>query len=46
MITCHLAGALTLAVPAAVEGRAHLLPLDIDAGGIAAIHALIAESTR
>jgi hypothetical protein len=46
MITCHLAGALTLAVPAAVEGRAHLLPLDIDAGGSAAIQTLIAESAR
>jgi hypothetical protein len=46
MIAHHLAGALTLAAPAAVNGRAHLLPLDIDAGGIAAIQALIAESTR
>src|SRR6266487_287506 len=46
MIARHLAGAITLAVPAAINGRAHLLPLDIDAGGIAAIHALIAESTR
>jgi hypothetical protein len=46
MIARHLAGAITLAVPAAIDRRAHLLPLDIDAGGIAAIHTLIAESTR
>ncbi len=44
MITRHLAGAMTLAAPAAVDNRAHLLPLDIDAGGIEAIHALIAET--
>jgi hypothetical protein len=44
MITRHLAGVSTLAAPAAVDNRAHLLPLDIDAGGIAAIHALIAET--
>jgi hypothetical protein len=46
MIAQHLAGAITLAAPAAVDGRAQLLPLDIDAGGIDAIHALIAEATR
>jgi hypothetical protein len=44
MIVRHLAGAITLAAPAAVDNRAHLLPLDIDAGGIEAIHALIAET--
>ena len=44
MITRHLAGAMTLAAPAAVDHRAHLLPLDIDAGGIAALHALLAET--
>ena len=44
MIARHLAGAITLAAPAAVDNRAHLLPLDVDAGGIAAIHALIAET--
>lgn len=44
MITRHLAGAISLAVPAAVNHRAHLLPLDIDAGGIDALHALIAET--
>src|SRR6266498_4451347 len=44
MIARHLAGAITLAAPAAVDNRAHLLPLDIDAGGINAIHALIAET--
>jgi hypothetical protein len=43
MIVRHFAGAITLAAPAAVDYRAHLLPLDVDAGGIAAIHALIAE---
>jgi len=44
MIARHLAGAITLAAPAAVNNRTHLLPLDIDAGGINAIHALIAET--
>ena len=44
MIACHLAGAITLAAPAAVDHRAHLLPLDIDAGGMAAIRALIAAA--
>ena len=44
MIARHLAGAITLAAPAAVDHRAQLLPLDIDAGGIAAIHTLIAET--
>jgi hypothetical protein len=43
MIVRHLAGAITLAAPAAVDNRAHLLPLDIDAGGIDAIDALLAE---
>jgi hypothetical protein len=46
MIARHLNGAIMLAVPAAVNHRAYLLPLDIDAGGIAAIHALIAETKR
>ena len=46
MIARHLAGVSTLAAPAAVDHRAHLLPLDIDAGGIAAIHALIAATKR
>ena len=46
MITRHLAGAITLAAPAAIDNRAHLLPLDIDAGGIAAIHALIAATKQ
>lgn len=41
MIARHLNGAITLAAPAAVAGRAHLLPLDIDAGGIAAIRAVL-----
>ena len=42
MIARHLEGAITLAAPAAVNGRAKTLPLDIDAGGIAAIQALLA----
>jgi hypothetical protein len=41
MIRQHLAGAITLAAPAAVGGRAHLLPLDVDGGGMLAIHRLI-----
>jgi hypothetical protein len=41
MIAQHLAGAIALAAPAAVDGRARLLPLDIDA-----IRTLIAESTQ
>jgi hypothetical protein len=44
MIARHLAGAITLAAPAAIGGRAHLLSLDIDAGGIAAICALLIAS--
>jgi hypothetical protein len=44
LIARHLAGAITLAAPAAVDNRAQLLPLDVDAGGIEAIHALIAET--
>lgn len=43
MITRHLAGAITLAAPAAVDNHAHLLPLDIDSGGIDAIRSLLAE---
>jgi hypothetical protein len=46
MIARHLGGAISLAAPAAVDGRAYLLPLDIDAGGIDAIQALIAEAAR
>jgi hypothetical protein len=46
MIKGHLGGTITLAAPAAVDGYAHLLPLDIDAGGMAAIRALTVESSR
>jgi hypothetical protein len=46
MIAQHLAGVISLAAPAAVTGRAQLLPLDIDAGGIDAINALLAEATQ
>ncbi len=44
MITRHLAGVISLAAPAAVDNRAHLLPLDVDGGGIEAIQALITET--
>jgi hypothetical protein len=46
MIAHHLAGEIALAAPAAVDGRASLLPLDIDAGGLTAIHALLAEAHK
>src|SRR3954471_6726541 len=46
MIAQHLDGAIALAAPAAVDSRAQLLPLDVDAGGIDAIQALIAEAAR
>jgi len=46
IIARHLNGAITLAAPAAVDHRAHLLSLDIDAGGIAAIRALIAAALQ
>jgi hypothetical protein len=46
LIARHLAGAVTLAAPAAVDGRAHLLPLDIDAGGLRALRALMTEARR
>jgi hypothetical protein len=46
MIARHLGGAITLAAPVAVDHRAHLLPLDIDAGGIAAMRALIAAALQ
>jgi hypothetical protein len=46
MIAQHLAGEISLAAPAAVAGRAQLLPLDVDAGGIDAIEAMIAEAAR
>ena len=42
MIIRHLAGTIALAAPAAVHGHAYVLPLDIDAGGVDAIHALLA----
>jgi hypothetical protein len=46
MIAHHLNGAITLAAPAALAGHARLLPLDIDAGGLDAINALLAEIRR
>jgi hypothetical protein len=46
MIARHLTGAISLAASAAIDHRAHLLPLDIDAGGIAAIRALIAAALQ
>jgi len=45
LIARHLAGTITLAAPAAMDEQAYLLPLDIDSGGIAAIHTLI-EAAR
>jgi hypothetical protein len=42
----HLAGQVALAAPAAVDGQAYLLPLDVDAGGRTAIHALIAVAQQ
>jgi hypothetical protein len=46
LLAQHLAGAITLAAPAAVDGRAHLLPLDIDTGGMLAITTLIAAARQ
>src|SRR5690242_17911294 len=46
MIARHLDGTITLAAPAAVDNRAHLLPLDVDAGGKRVVDALIAETKR
>lgn len=46
MIRQHLAGEIALAAPAAIDGRAHLLPLDVDAGGLPAIQALIRASAQ
>jgi hypothetical protein len=46
MIARHLAGAISLAAPTAIDHRAHLLPLDVDAGGIAAIRALLRASLQ
>src|SRR3954467_4084717 len=46
MIGQHLAGVMSLAAPAAVDGRAQLLSLDIDAGGIDAIQELLAEAAQ
>lgn len=42
----HLAGRTTYAAPAAQAGLAALLPLDIDSGGLPAIHALIAAAKQ
>ena len=41
MIRGHLMGLVTLAAPAAVDGQAHVLPPDVDAGGVLAICRLI-----
>ena len=46
LIRRHLAGEIALAAPAAIDGCAHLLPLDVDAGGYAAICALITAAAR
>jgi hypothetical protein len=41
MIALHLAGRIALAAPAAVDGRAAMLPLDVDSGGMLAIMCLL-----
>jgi hypothetical protein len=46
MLARHLASAIALAAPTAMDGCAHLLPLDIDTSGIAAIRGLTAEARR
>ncbi|HEU4327359.1 MAG TPA: hypothetical protein VFS21_29750 [Roseiflexaceae bacterium] len=45
-IRAHLAGRLTLAAPAAVDGRACLLPLDLDTGGLPALLALLDQAAQ
>ncbi|HEU4327625.1 MAG TPA: hypothetical protein VFS21_31080 [Roseiflexaceae bacterium] len=45
-IRAHLAGHITLAAPAAVDGRATLLPLDLDAGGLPALRALLDQAAQ
>lgn len=45
MIRQHIAGTLTLAVPAVEQHRGAVLPLDVDAGGLACITSLI-EAAR
>lgn len=45
-IATHLAGRAAYATPAAHAGLAHLLPLDIDAGGMPAAQALLDAATR
>ena len=42
----HLAGKITLAVPAAANRLSCVLPLDVDRGGRAAIQALLATATQ
>jgi hypothetical protein len=44
MIHWHLMGLITLAAPAAHDGQACVLPLDVDAGGMLAIEQLIAAA--
>src|SRR5207247_944425 len=46
MLARLLAGEITLAAPAAVNCLAHLLLLDVDAGGIAAVRALITTAAQ
>ena len=46
MIARHLAGQIALAAPAAVDGYACLLQLDIDVRGLEAVRDLIAETHR
>jgi hypothetical protein len=45
-IARHLAGARTIAVPAAVDGHARMLPFDVDAGGYATVESIMRELHR
>jgi hypothetical protein len=46
LLARHLAGESDLTAPVAGDCRTHLPSLDVDAGGIVAIHALICEATQ
>lgn len=45
-LAAHIAGQASYATPTASAGLAALLPLDIDSGGLPAIHALIAAAKQ
>src|SRR5262249_9081128 len=46
MLAKQLSGEQSFAVPWEANGLAHLLPLDVDSGGLEAIRALLAECRR